>query len=122
MSLEAFDQQVTEPEVVSHLIRVLGATAAISKASGGTGITVSRTGTGAYLLTWSDKPGTFVGCTYGIQAATPGDLAGHTVVVDTFDTSALTMPFVLYDGSNNAHDLVANEWITLAVMFKRTSS
>lgn len=115
-----WDQQVNEPEVRSYKLRAVGGSATISTDTdgGGSGVTISRTGTGAYRLTWADNPGEFQGWHCGLGAATPANLAGHTVVRDTYDESAYTLDFVLYNSSFAAHDLAASEYFDITVDFR----
>jgi hypothetical protein len=109
------------PEVRRHLVRLLGTGASTPTKEVGVGITVTRPGVGRYLLTWGENPGVFVGVLVGLQAATPGDLAGHTVIADTWDASAKALELDLFDGANAAHDLAANEYIHVEVLFKATN-
>jgi hypothetical protein len=86
MSQQAFRSWSAQPELVAHPVRALGVTSGpeITKQLGD-GLTVTRTGTGAYRLTWSENPGTFVCAVGSLQAATPANLAGHTMIFDTWD-------------------------------------
>lgn len=119
MGLSAFEAMTNEAGVKAHVITCVGGSSAISKSSGGAGMTVSRSGTGAYALAWDDVPGTFIGAIATLSAATPGDLAGHTVIADTYASSSL--PFIVYNASDSAHDLAANEYVTIVAFFKTVS-
>lgn len=112
--------KVNEPEVRSYKLRAVGGTATVSTDTngGGSGITISRTGTGAYRLTWSDNPGVFQGWSCNLGAATPVDLAGHTVIRDTYDATNFILDFVVYNASDAAHDLAALEYADITVDFK----
>lgn len=81
------------------------------------GVTVSRTGTGAYRLTWAQDPGNFLGAVASLRAATPGNLAGHTVVLDEYDSTNLILDLVVYNAADAAHDLVADEHFTVMAAF-----
>jgi len=113
---DAFPHQSTNPGQKDHIIRSVGGVTAITKVYG-PGVAVTRTGAGAYLLTWSENPGTFIGASAGLAATTPGDVAGHTVVFGAYSTTAFTLSFTLYNASDAAHDLAALEWITCRVTF-----
>lgn len=117
----AYPQRNTQPDVEYHDIRIQGAGASNPTKELGNGVTLTREGTGQYRITWSDSPGNFKGATYGLQAATPGNLAGHTVVFDTYDSSNLQLDFYLYNASDTAHDLAANEYITVTVNFSTSA-
>lgn len=119
MSMQGDKVKATQPEVIEHLIRAVGGSSAITKVTG-TGLTVTRTGAGAYLVTWAENPGTHLTNQYGLSATTPGDLAGHTVIFGAYNATARTLAFVLYNASFAAHDLAALEWVDLTIRFKRT--
>lgn len=118
MSLQAFPARSTTPEVEEHLIRIQGAGAADPVNETARGVTVTHVATGQYRITWAEDPGAYVGATYGLEAATPGDAAGHTLIFDTYASNVLD--FIVYDAADAADDLEANEYATLRVAFKRT--
>jgi len=122
MSMNAYPPRDTTPEIECHHVRLLGTGAADPTKQIGRGISVTRTSAGLYKLTWSENPGTFVGLSATFGAATPADLAGHTIVRDTFDTSAFTLEVLMSGATEVAHDLAANEYIDLQVYFTRTSA
>ena len=99
-------------------IRAVGGSTAITEVEG-PGVAISRTGTGAYRLTFSDAYPALISAHAQLQAATPGDLAGHTVIFDTL--SSKVMDFVVYNASDAAHDLAASEWVMITCFFRDTS-
>ena len=118
-----YNLQTEEPGVKAHMVRLIGGAASIAKdgdapAAGGYGITATRTGTGAYKLAWGANPGVFQGWSCDLGAATPANLAGHTVVRDTYDASAHELDFSLFNASDAAHDLANNEYVDIVVYFK----
>jgi hypothetical protein len=113
---DSFPKKGTNPGEVEHTIRVVGGASAITKVYG-PGVSVTYVGSGAFTLTWAENPGTFLGFTYGLQATTPGDVKGHTVVCGAFNTTAFTLGVTLYNASDTGHDLAALEWITMRVTF-----
>lgn len=117
---DAYPAKASRPEVVAYDVRGEGGSAAVTQLSGA-GVTLTRTGTGAYLLTFKENPGTFVSALSGLQASTPGALAGHTVVFDDYVASTYTLPFVVYNASDAAHDLAADEFVNLCVRFARSA-
>lgn len=119
--INSFPMKSTQPEVWEHHIRLLGTGAAVPTVEEGSGFTMTRQGTGAYTVTWSENPGVFVNVQHTFGAATPGDLAGHTLVRDTYSASTYALPLIMYNASDAAHDLAANEYLDLVVSFKRTS-
>ena len=127
MSLGAAEQKNTQAEVIEHVVRAVGGSSAITKEIG-PGVAVSRTGAGAYRLTWSENPGVYMGAVASLQAATPGDLAGHTVIFDTYDSTNFILDLVVYNnpdtgtgGQPAAHDLAASEYFCVVAKFARTS-
>lgn len=120
---DMYPMRSTVPESVTHVLRLLGANNANPTIEEGTlaGVAATRTGEGAYRLTFSESPGTFVGMWVGFGAATPGDLKGYTAVADTpFDTTNLRMDFVVYDSSFSAADITAAQYAYVFLTFKRT--
>jgi hypothetical protein len=104
-----------------YQIRLLGVNGADPTKELGQGVTVTRTGEGAYLITWAENPGVFVGWAPGFGAATPADLKGYTVVRDTYDSATLSLAFVVYDSTFTAADIIANQYLDLEVRFAASS-
>ena len=98
-----------------------GVTTGPSVTSGvrGKGVTVTRTGTGAYLATFDDTYSSMVFAGAQLQAATPGDLAGHTVVFDEYASGAVA--FIVYNAADAAHDLVDDEYVQLMFVMRSTA-
>jgi len=126
--MDGYPVRSSEPETVKVPIRILGTGAANPTKVYGKGVTITRTGAGAYLATFSGKAGelgNYVGMTVGLEATTPGDMAGHTVVAGATATSAagvVTKAFVLYNATFAARDLAALEWITIEFAFKQAGA
>lgn len=111
---------VSEPNVVGHIVRLLGTGASAPTKEVGAGITVTRTGAGVYKLTWAENPFTYMGMLLLKGAATPGDVKNHDVVRDTYDSSAFALEISFFDASGTAHDLAANEYFDAIIMFRRS--
>lgn len=109
--------KTTIPDERKYRVRIEGVNGANPTKDLGAGVTVTRTGEGAYLVTWVANPGTFMGWQPGFGAATPADLKGYTVVRDEYDASTKSMAFVVYDSSFAAADLIADQWLDLAIEF-----
>jgi hypothetical protein len=121
MALDAFVQRQSEPESVGIKVRLLGTGAAAPTKVLGQGITVTYTGVGIYKLTFAELPGTFEKAGgVALQAVTPGDIKGHTVVFDTWDATTKSIEVTFWNASEAAHDLAANEWLSFTLFFKRT--
>ncbi len=118
-----FPQRSSLPEThVVHLLLSGGNGADLTVEEGvGAAVTVPRSGEGAYTLTITGwNPGTFKGWRYAFGAATPADTAGHTAVRDTpvaFASNVWTMPFVVYNSSFAADDLLVNEYLDIELVF-----
>lgn len=120
--MDFFPAKSSIPDERKYRIRLEGANGANPENELGQGVTVTRTGEGAYLVTWADNPGTFIGWGFGFGAATPADLKGYTVVRDTYDSSALTLAFVIYDSTFTAADLIVNQFLDLTIEFSTNSA
>ena len=113
------------PEERHYRVRLEGVDDADPGKELGQGVAATRTGEGAYLLTWSKNPGTFVGWwAPGFGAATPADLKGYTAVRDEYSASGSvwTLAFVVYDSTFTAADLIVNQWIDLDIVFAATTA
>lgn len=99
-------------ELQHQCIRAVGGAAAVTKVTG-PGVDVTRTGTGAYLLTWTEDPGNFLGAGAFLQATTPANLAGHTVICGPYVPATKTMTVNVYNAADAVHDLAALEWFTV---------
>ena len=106
-------------ELQFHEVIAVGGASAITKVAGtGPGIAVTRLDTGDYQLEWSQDPGPNLrGVTASLQATTPGNLAGHTVICGAYvaETGGVlaTMLVNVYDAADASHDLGALEWFTV---------
>lgn len=111
------------PEDFRFNIFMLGANGAAPTVQEGLGTTVARTGEGAYTITFPTgfSPGNFVGFDFGFVAATPADLAGYTVVCDTYNESTGVLAFVVYNSSFAAADIIADQYLSLGLKFRRSN-
>jgi hypothetical protein len=109
------------PDLRTYRIRILGANGTDPTEQLGQGVAITRTGEGAYKITFAENPGTFVGWSCNFGAATPGDLKGYTAVRDTFTAqSGATLgylEFVVYDSTFTAADLITNQYADITVEF-----
>jgi hypothetical protein len=121
MPQDAYLQKSTEPESVAVKVRMVGTGANPPTRELGQGITITRTGTGAITLTFSETPGEFESVVVGLQAATISALAGFSVIVGTWNATTRALPIALFNGSNAAADLAATQRIHMQINFKRTS-
>lgn len=109
-----------------YQLRVLGTGAADPTVEVGQGMTVARTGTGAYRITFTDGPGTFIGIAgYIFGAATPGDVKGQTLTRDTWTTPTSTadgfLDVAVWNSSFAADDLQATEYLDIRISFSVVS-
>ena len=111
--------RANEEEVFATHVRILGVNGSVTQEDGN-GVTITRTGEGAYLATWADDQGQFLGWNIGFGAATPADLAGYTGVRDTYTAGTPTLAFIVYNASDAAADLIANQYADIIFYFKRT--
>jgi hypothetical protein len=118
--MDFYELRSSEPEMRYVDVRLLGTGASAPTKVYGKGITVARSNTGIYTLTFTASPGTWAGCTVGLDATTPGDIKNHSVVCTKTSATVVTVNF--YDASANAHDLAALEWINLTLKFKQSNA
>lgn len=122
MPQDAYPPLSTIPEEVVVRVRMLGTGASAPTKVVGQGCTITRTSAGLYKLAFSELPGTFV--TVGeltLQATTPGDIKNHSLVAKPWSASTKSIEVSFWDASGVAHDLAADEWIGVTLIFKRTS-
>lgn len=105
------------PDERKYRVRILGVNDANPTQELGQGVTVTRTGEGAYRITFAETPGTFIGWSCAFGAATPADLAGYTAVRDTWDADNKRLDFVVYNSTFAAADLVADQYADIVVEF-----
>lgn len=108
-----------QPESRNYEIRLLGANGANPTEQLGADVTVTRTGEGAYLITWAKDPGIFKGWSIDFGATTPADLKGYTAVRGVY--SAQTLAFVIYDSTFAAADIIAAQYADIVVRFTTTA-
>ena len=116
MSLDAYEVRSNISESRKFFVRGVGGSSTVTQVSG-KGVVLTRTGSGAYLLTFSDSPGYLMGATAGFQATTLANVAGHTVVFGAWTAGGTTLAFSVYNASDSVHDLAALEWMTLDLTF-----
>lgn len=116
---EFYESLSTIPDERKFRIRLLGVNGSNPTEQLGVGVVVTRTGEGAYTITWAKNPGTFIGWSCNFGAATPADLKGYTAVRDTYASNVLT--FVIYDSTFTAADIIANQYADIEVTFSTNS-
>lgn len=120
---DCYPESVDVPESRLRFVRLLGTGAAAPTVETGRGVTCTRTSIGLYKLTWAEQPGAYVGLAgVSLEAATPADLVGHSVIADTYDATTRSIELRLANNADAAHDLAALEWINLTFRFKQTSA
>jgi hypothetical protein len=113
----SYNVQASDPTLVTYYVCAVGGATAVT-AENESGVTISYVTTGNYLLTWANNPGKFINWVGGLHAATPANIAGHTLICDTYNTTAFTLPVWVYNASDAAHDLAALEYLNLQVTFR----
>lgn len=121
MAADFFPERLSQPDVNVFPVYFLGVNGSLTKLMY-PGVALTRTGEGAYLLTWARNPGVYMGPPlYAFGAATPGDLKGYTAVFDTYDVTTRTLAFIVYNASVTAADLIADQYMYLEPKFSRTA-
>jgi hypothetical protein len=118
--IDAYPQRHDQPETQTRAIGIEGAGTSAPVKRHSAGATVTRTGVGAYLITWAENPGKFLAWSASLGADTPAALAGHTVVRGAYNATAYTLAFVVYDSTFAAVDLAAAEYLDASVYFQRS--
>lgn len=119
MGQEAYPTVGTEPRTIRHQFRLLGTGASVPTAEvTHGGVTLTRPAIGRVLFTFAENPGVFVNVFDGLQAATPGDLKGYTLVWDTYDSTAKAIEVSIFDSADAAADLAANQYLHCEIIFK----
>lgn len=124
MSQEAYPlKSAGEGDLIAHVFRLQGAaTSALSQVYGPGGVTIARTSEGIHTITYDETPGVYVGCTWGLEDATPGNVDDHIVAVDNYASKVLTFTVTdLAAGTKELQDLAATSFLTLVVYFKQYS-
>lgn len=105
-----------------ELVTMEGTGAAAPTKLHGPGITITRTSEGLIKLTWAENPGNFVGMLWGLGAATPSAVAGHTVTYDDYDSSTKSIEVLFSEQDFSIFDLADNEYATLVFLFKTSGA
>ena len=123
MSLEVFPVRSTIPELWENVLVLLGTGASSPTKVHGGGMTVTWISTGLYEVLWTDNPGNFVGQVYGFNATTASAVAGYTLAVSAYPSTAGTYKIRLsvYNSSFALADLAALQWLTVNLLFKQSA-
>jgi hypothetical protein len=104
-----------------YRLRLLGTGAADPTVEVGVGMTVTQTGVGVIKVAFNEAPGHFVNFHYGLGAATPSDVKGHTVTRDTYTAPTSSadgfIEFSVWNASEAADELQATEYLDLTIAF-----
>jgi|SRR6185436_18515653 len=121
MSIDSFDDQCIEPGLVRHVVKLAGAGASTPTKTFGRGVTIGRTGAGAYTLTFAEFPGVYVGLLgYGFESGTQSGLKGYTVVTNSPSSGVITINVT--NAGDTPTDLASGQSLTLTYGFKRTNA
>jgi hypothetical protein len=118
--MDFYEPKSSEPEMRYIDVRIEGTGASAPTKIYGKGVTVARSSAGIYTLTFSSSPGTWAGCTIGIEADTPADIKGHTVVATKTSSTVITLNFT--GATETLHDLADNEFINLTLKYKQSNA
>lgn len=103
-----------------HFVKFVGGATAVTKVAGtGAGITVTYISTGIVDLTFTDKPGTFLGMVATFQATTASGVKGYTVVPGVYNTTTGALRLNITNASETLADLAAVQWLSCLCFFTR---
>lgn len=104
MSIDRWGAWSTQTVDVSHRVRVVGGTTAVTKLLG-LGVTVTYVSVGIFDVTWAENPGTWVGMHFGFDATAQAGLKGWTAVAGDPPTGS---PFTVRVNITNAGDTLTD--------------
>lgn len=100
------------------LVRIAGAGTSDPDVEVGHGVDVTRTAEGVIKFAFRERLGKFFGIKgYMFAHATPGNVKGHTVTRDTYDSTDNFVAVSIWDASNAAEDLDSGETLELTFVF-----
>lgn len=115
--------RASEPEVTLHLVKLVGAGAAVPTSSLSASIVVTRNGVGDLTFTWTHLPGEYEGHFFGFSGNTTTDVDGWTFVVDRDAGTSKTVRGIIYNEATagTAADLPSNCGLLLGFVFKTST-
>lgn len=98
-----------------------GATLTIEE--GAEGVSIAYVSEGIYRVSLLRQFAGQITAVFGLQAATPGDLKGYSVVTGTWDTSGSvpTIDVHVFNASVTLADLIADQYLNWIIMARDTS-
>ncbi len=128
MPLDANVPRISEREIVTTKVRMVGTGASAPTEVLGVNVAITYIGVGQYRLTFASNPGIWCGPKGkpAIDATTPGDVKNYDAIFGAFTAATATadayVDLYLYTEGGVAHDLAALEWITADLDFARRRS
>ena len=128
MSLNADIARMSERDIYTTKIRIVGTGASAPTEVLGANVAITYTGVGEYKLTFASNPGIWCGPKGkpAIDATAPADVKNYDAIFGAFTAATATadayVTLYLYTEAGAAHDLAALEWITADLDFKRARS
>lgn len=115
-------KKANRPHAIDYHIRCQGLVSADLVVEEGAFVkSVTRTGTGAYLITLQQDPGLFINWDVNLGALVVADLKGYTAVRGVFTaattTAQATLAFTLFNSSFAAADLLVNQYLDITLTF-----
>jgi len=120
--VQFFPPKSSAPETRDYKLQIEFGDTADPSVVVGQGVTATRTGTGAYLLTFGENPGQFMGWSTALATETPGNVAGFSVERGPYSAATtFTLSFIVYDRSGSATDLDEGDFLDATISFAATS-
>lgn len=124
--MQHWPSQSSVPGERLYVLRLLGTGAADPTVEIGQGVTVTRTATGVYRVTFNEGPGTFVGIRgYTFGAATPADVKGQTLTRGTLVAATATadayLELSVWSSTFAADNLQTTEYLDVTIAFSVVS-
>jgi hypothetical protein len=118
---DAYPVRSTQPELINHLVKLVGGTTAVTKVFG-PGVTVTYIGVGIVDITWSESPGTFLAAIGSFSAVVIAGVSGVVAAFGVYSESTRTLRLNIGNAAAGTPvDLAANQWLTVIAYFKQTA-
>lgn len=124
MSLDTFDCQSVEPDVVYSVVKLTGNGTGQPTKVFGRGATLNRTGVGIIDIAWAEFMGAPIGLvSHQFESATQSGLKGFTVVPNAVGAvTARTSTINVTNAAETLVDLSSAQSLTLTYAFKKANA
>lgn len=125
MSLDSFNDQCIEANVVKSYIKFTGAAASPAPPTKvfGRGLAITHPSAGVYNLVWDENPGMYMGVMgWAFEATAQSALKGFTVVAGVYNATTRTLVLNVTNAAELLTSLVTAQQLSITIGFKRTNA